>query len=136
MSGLPSLLGPPGCADSPFAASPLLDYPDAVRVVRVPTDSASHRDATLVTLYGGEDGAAADVYPNPKSLAESGAGDAGQSANALVYLPSPLAVDPTGALLLWASRPGPDLDPIAMSWSGTVTGVRPDGALLVHFEDR
>ncbi|MEO0557382.1 MAG: hypothetical protein AAF170_04275 [Bacteroidota bacterium] len=135
MSGLPSLLAPGACSDTPFGASPLLDYADVVRVVRVPTEAASHRDAALETLYGGDSGAAADVYPNPKTLTESPAGDEGRSANALVYLPTPLVVDATGAILNWISRPGPDASPIAMSWSGTVIGVRPDGVLLVHFED-
>lgn len=134
MSGLPSLLGPPSCTDSPFGASTLLDYPDVVRVVRVATEDAGSRGVTPATLYGGDDGAAADVYPNPKTLTESGAGDEGQSANALVYLPTPLAADPTGAILHWISRPGPDASPIEMSWAGTVLGVRPDGALLVAFE--
>ena len=130
MSGLPSLLAS-SCTDSPFGASSLLDYADLVRVVRVPTESAGHPDAALVALYGGDAGAAADVYDRPKSLMESAAGDEGEAANALVYLPGGIAQlgeDPKGALLIWVR----DGHGHALDRSGTIIGVRSDDALLVH----
>ena len=133
MTGLPFLIHPEAC-DSPYTAGTLIEYADRVRVVRVATESAGSRSAAPTTLYGGDDGAPADVYDRPKSLMESPAGDEGRAGNALVYLPGgvgALAEDPDGARLEWVT----DAHGHAVGRVGTVVGIRPDDALVVHFRE-
>lgn len=125
MTALPPLLpgtGPPTCSGR--ALGTLIRYDDEVRVAVLPTESAPRRGQPSGAVYEG----AADVYLNPQSLTESPAGDAGDRANALVYLPGAPAV-PDGAVLTWVS----DHRGRAVGRAGTVVGTRPDGALLTHF---